>query len=107
MDRILVFRTHIFSSTIVYYDLPEFTSTRASTQSAGISRRSKVALMWNFIELGSAHEWSGVCSCVLRGCLHDDGATFIPGRDEKLHRVYIKPCLLGCESYSAVKLMKL
>ena len=34
--------------------------------------------------------------------LHDDGATFIPGRDEKLHRVYIKPCLLGCESYSAV-----
>ena len=43
----------------------------------------------------------------LRGCLHDNGATFIPGRDEKLHRVYIKPCLLGCESYSAVKLMKL
>ena len=40
----------------------------------------------------------------LRGCLHDNGATFIPGRDEKLHRVYIKPCLLGCESYSAVKL---
>ena len=23
----------------------------------------------------------------LRGCLHDNGATFIPGRDEKLHRV--------------------
>ena len=43
----------------------------------------------------------------LRGCLRDNGATFIPGRDEKLHRVYIKPCLLGCESYSAVKLMKL
>ena len=43
----------------------------------------------------------------LRGCLHDNGATFIPGRDEKLHRVYIKPCLLGCESYSAVKLKKL
>ena len=43
----------------------------------------------------------------LRGCLHDIGATFIPGRDEKLHRVYIKPCLLGCESSSAVKLMKL
>ena len=42
----------------------------------------------------------------LRGCLHDNDATFIPGRDEKLHRVYIKPCLLGCESYSAVKLMK-
>ena len=42
----------------------------------------------------------------IRGCLHDNGATFIPGRDEKLHRVYIKPCLLGCESYSAVKLMK-
>ena len=37
---------------------------------------------------------------VLRGCLHDNGETFIPGRDEKLHRVYIKPCLLGCESYS-------
>ena len=34
-----------------------------------------------------------------RGCLHDNGATFIMGRDEKLHRVYIKPCLLGCESY--------
>ena len=31
----------------------------------------------------------------------------IPGRDEKLHRVYIKPCLLGCESFSAIKLMKL
>ena len=43
----------------------------------------------------------------LRVCLHDNGATFIPGRNEKLHRVYIKPCLLGCESYSAVKLMKL
>ena len=43
----------------------------------------------------------------LRGCLHDNSATFIPGRDEKLHCVYIKPCLLGCESYSAVKLMKL
>ena len=43
----------------------------------------------------------------VRGCLHDNGATFIPGRDEKLYRVYIKPCLLGCESYSAVKLMKL
>ena len=42
----------------------------------------------------------------LRGCLYDNGATFIPGRDEKLHCVYIKPCLLGCESYSAVKLMK-
>ena len=42
-----------------------------------------------------------------RGFLHDNGATFTPGRDEKLHRVYIKPCLLGCESYSAVKLMKL
>ena len=41
------------------------------------------------------------------GCLHDTGATFIPRRDEKLHRVYIKPCLLGCESYSAGKLMKL
>ena len=41
-----------------------------------------------------------------RGCLHDNGATFIPGRDEKLHHVYIKPCLLECESYSAVKLMK-
>ena len=40
------------------------------------------------------------------GCLHDNGATFIPGRDQKLHRVFIKPCLLGCESYSAVKLMK-
>ena len=39
----------------------------------------------------------------LRGCLHDNGATFIPGRDEKLHRVlYIKPCLLGCESYQFV-----
>ena len=43
----------------------------------------------------------------LRGCLHDKGGTFIPGRDEKLHRVFIKPCLLGCGSYSAVKLMKL
>ena len=43
----------------------------------------------------------------LRGCLHDTGATFVPGRDEKLHRVYIKPCLLGCESFSAIKLMKL
>ena len=43
----------------------------------------------------------------LRGCLHDNATTFIPGRDEKLHRVYIKLCLLGCESYSAVKLMKL
>ena len=43
----------------------------------------------------------------IRGCLHDNGATFIPGRDEKLHRVYIKPCLLECESYSAVKLKKL
>ena len=32
---------------------------------------------------------------VVRGCLHDNGATSIPGRDEKLHRVYIKPCLLG------------
>ena len=42
----------------------------------------------------------------VRGCLHDNGATFIPGRDEKLHRVYMKPCLLECESYSAVKLMK-
>ena len=42
----------------------------------------------------------------IRGCLHDNGATFITGRDEKLHRVYIKPCLLGCEPYSAVKLMK-
>ena len=48
-----------------------------------------------------------VISMNVRGCLHDNGATFIPGRDEKLHRVYIKPCLLGCESYSAVKLMKL
>ena len=47
------------------------------------------------------------CVYALRGCLHDNGATFIPGRDEKLHRVCIKPCLLGCESYSAVKLMKL
>ena len=28
----------------------------------------------------------------LRGCLHDNGATFISGRDEKLHRVYIKSC---------------
>ena len=46
-------------------------------------------------------------SSSLSGCLHDNGATFIPGRDEKLHRVYIKPCLLGCEAYSAVKLMKL
>ena len=36
---------------------------------------------------------------VSRGCLRDNGATFIPGRDEKLHRVYIKPCLLRCESY--------
>ena len=35
-----------------------------------------------------------------------NGATFIPGQDEKLHCVYIKPCLSGCESYSAVKLMK-
>ena len=43
----------------------------------------------------------------LRGCLHDNSATFIPGRDEKLHCVYIKPCLLGCESYSAVKLIKI
>ena len=43
----------------------------------------------------------------VRGCLHDNGATFIPGWDEKLHRVYIKPCLLGCESCSAVKLIKL
>ena len=42
----------------------------------------------------------------LRGCLHDNGTTFITGRDEKLHRVYIKPYLLGCEPYSAVKLMK-
>ena len=33
------------------------------------------------------------------------GATFIPGRDEtELHRVYIRPCLLGCESYSAGKI---
>ena len=47
------------------------------------------------------------CSWIIRGCLHDDGATFIPGRDETLHCVYIQPCLLGCESYSAVKLMKL
>ena len=46
------------------------------------------------------------CSNQLRGCLHDNGATFITGRDEKLHRVYIKLCLLGCEPYSAVKLMK-
>ena len=42
-----------------------------------------------------------------KGCLHDNGATFIPRPDEKLHRVYTKPCLLGCESYSAVNLMKL
>ena len=42
----------------------------------------------------------------LRGCLRDNGATFITGRDEKLHRVYTKLCLLGCEPYSAVKLMK-
>ena len=43
----------------------------------------------------------------LRGCLHDTGATFIPRWDEKLHCVYIKPCLFGCKSNSAVKLMKL
>ena len=29
----------------------------------------------------------------VRGCLHDTGATFILGRDEKLHRVYKKLCL--------------
>ena len=52
--------------------------------------------------------WVGVYfDWCMRGCLHDNSATVIPGRDEKLHRVYIKPCLLGCESYSAAKLMKL
>ena len=66
-------------------------------------------LMWHCL-LTPASSFSLVISSLvssLRGCLHDNGVTFIPGRDEKLHRVYIKPCLLGCESYSAVKLMKL
>ena len=54
--------------------------------------------------ISSKEEFLGTLE--IRGCLHDNGATFIPERDEKLHRVYIKPCLLGCQSYSAVKLIK-
>ena len=30
----------------------------------------------------------------LRGCLHDSGTTFIPGRDEKLHRVCLGASLI-------------
>ena len=61
----------------------------------------------NVLKVNRSHQPLYPKQLPVRGCLHDNGATSIPGRDEKLQRVYIKPCLLGCESYSAVKLMKL
>ena len=54
MDRVSGFRKHIFSSKIVYCDLPEL-SLDASTPS-----ESAVVPKSNRIKFGSAHEWSGV-----------------------------------------------
>ena len=52
LDGVLEFRAHIFSSKIVYHELPEFD---ASTPS-----ESAVAPKSNSYEFGSAHEWTGV-----------------------------------------------
>ena len=52
LNGVLEFRKHIFSSKIVYHELPEFD---ASTPS-----ESAVAPKSNSVEFGSAHEWSGV-----------------------------------------------
>ena len=55
LDGVLEFRTHIFSSKIVYHELPEFDASTPS-ESAVLQSHSKVAPKWNSIEFGSAHE---------------------------------------------------
>ena len=59
LDRVLEFRTQIFSSKIVYHKLSELRSTQERRlNQPSLQSRSKVELQ--FIEFGSAHEWSGV-----------------------------------------------
>ena len=72
------------------------TKCHASASHTGASSprflcRSEIFInaVWLFVSYSlKFHQFYGT----IRGCLHDTGATFIPGRDEKLHCVYIKPC---------------